>query len=544
MLVSDAAHFAGGIHYFTCLLKKCAACGHAVHCCSTAPKGLVLQHLAQADLLHALASVGPSRSQVTWDQDGVRHTVILSDTAQHDTPLPLAAAVEAAVAAAPAVARDPQQQANTAQQSPTGPSQAPVVILDADEASLWDLDASRSSSNSAATTSQQPCSFLGRLVTVAGRGRCLALVQNLYHLPWGPNACCGDLFSTADRPQAAFQTDLAQAWQQVGGYICVSQYVQQYVLGHAPSSPDAVMTCVVTPAAVGAFGSGPWCDFTEPHTRQLFDHKMAQLPPAAAASSPPGAAHPAVSQPGIADDASSSSSGVQGMRPTVGLLKCAPEKGSDLFFALASCLPSVNFLAVCGDPWVRHQMAALHLPNLKVVEPVPDVAQLLQQVHVVLVPSVLHEAFGMVVVDALLHGVPVIVSDAGALEEAACGAAVAVAPMPHATFPQQPRVVPAAAADSADGVQDGRGALAAKGTVAVAAAADRRWRWHAKQLPPVQQYHVEAWMQPLQQLFSSQTGYEQACRLSSSAALQYVRVRAAEEWSAFESWLLDVWYRN
>jgi hypothetical protein len=60
--------------------------------------------------------------------------------------------------------------------------------------------------------------------------------------------------------------------------------------------------------------------------------------------------------------------------------------------------------------------------NLTLIPPSADLDKLLQQMHLMVVPSILHEAFGMVVVDAMLRGVPVLVnSDSGALTEASRG---------------------------------------------------------------------------------------------------------------------------
>jgi glycosyltransferase involved in cell wall biosynthesis len=54
--------------------------------------------------------------------------------------------------------------------------------------------------------------------------------------------------------------------------------------------------------------------------------------------------------------------------------------------------------------------------------PQVDVDPVLQQMAVVLVPSIWLEAWGMVVVEAMLRGIPVVVSDAGGLPEACLGA--------------------------------------------------------------------------------------------------------------------------
>jgi hypothetical protein len=53
-----------------------------------------------------------------------------------------------------------------------------------------------------------------------------------------------------------------------------------------------------------------------------------------------------------------------------------------------------------------------------VVDPVVDIDTLLSRICLILAPSIWLEAWGMVVTDALLRGLPTIVSDAGGLPEA------------------------------------------------------------------------------------------------------------------------------
>ena len=55
------------------------------------------------------------------------------------------------------------------------------------------------------------------------------------------------------------------------------------------------------------------------------------------------------------------------------------------------------------------------------VDPVADIDTLLSRMCLVLVPSIWLEAWGMVVTDAMLRGLPTIVSNVGGLPEAGLG---------------------------------------------------------------------------------------------------------------------------
>ena len=92
---------------------------------------------------------------------------------------------------------------------------------------------------------------------------CYALVQNIYHLPFGP---CGTSPPT---------TSLLRAWRQLQGVICISHFVAAYLQQHAEpydmpwlKSPNGLI--VLTPAAVGAFGGPAWGDFRGLHVQQLY----------------------------------------------------------------------------------------------------------------------------------------------------------------------------------------------------------------------------------------------------------------------------------
>eukprot|EP00775_Hariotina_reticulata_P003429 gene3429-3701_t len=210
------------------------------------------------------------------------------------------------------------------------------------------------------------------------------LVQNLHHLPFGPSG-------TAPRCLGVLQ-----AWQQLSGILCVSSFVAKYMQQHAlhllrlGASSSGINgrlqpLHVVHPAALGAF--------------------------------------------------------------VVTMLKLTVEKGSDIFLALANQLPNIHFRAVCADAQLQRRVAAAKLANVTLLPPAAAVSEVLVETSLVMVPSILAEAFGLVVVDSMLRGLPVIVADAGALPEAAAGAAAAVLPVQMARFPVA-KAKPAALAEA------------------------------------------------------------------------------------------------
>jgi len=106
----------------------------------------------------------------------------------------------------------------------------------------------------------------------------------------------------------------------------------------------------------------------------------------------------------------------------VTLLNPCAVKGISIFLGLARSLPRVRFAAVPTwgtTPADRAALAAL--PNVTLLEPADDVDRIYAQTRVLLLPSLWQEAFGVTAVEAMLRGLPVLVSDAGGLPEAALG---------------------------------------------------------------------------------------------------------------------------
>jgi glycosyltransferase involved in cell wall biosynthesis len=102
-------------------------------------------------------------------------------------------------------------------------------------------------------------------------------------------------------------------------------------------------------------------------------------------------------------------------------------KGISVFVELARRLPDVPFAAVptWGATAADHALLAAQ-PNITLLPAVDDLDQLFSQVRVLVVPSLWGEAFGQIVVEAMLRGVPVLVSDQGGLPESSLGVGTVV----------------------------------------------------------------------------------------------------------------------
>lgn len=97
-------------------------------------------------------------------------------------------------------------------------------------------------------------------------------------------------------------------------------------------------------------------------------------------------------------------------------------KGISIFLSLAQKLPQAKFAAIPFWGTSAEDRAALErLPNVTLVQPSRELDDIFKQTKVLLVPSVWGEAYGQIVVDAMLRGIPVLASNAGGLPEAKLG---------------------------------------------------------------------------------------------------------------------------
>lgn len=97
-------------------------------------------------------------------------------------------------------------------------------------------------------------------------------------------------------------------------------------------------------------------------------------------------------------------------------------KGLPIFLELARRFREVNFAAV--PTWATNaadRTACASLPNVTVLQPSENIDRIFQQTRILLVPSLWGEAFGLVTVEAMLRGIPVLASNVGGLIEAKLG---------------------------------------------------------------------------------------------------------------------------
>lgn len=97
-------------------------------------------------------------------------------------------------------------------------------------------------------------------------------------------------------------------------------------------------------------------------------------------------------------------------------------KGIDILLALAARFPNYRFGALAGWGTTPADRAAIskHV-NVEVLEGVRDIEEVLSRARLLIMPSLWYEGFGLIVMEAMLRGIPVIASDSGGLMEAKDG---------------------------------------------------------------------------------------------------------------------------
>jgi glycosyltransferase involved in cell wall biosynthesis len=109
-------------------------------------------------------------------------------------------------------------------------------------------------------------------------------------------------------------------------------------------------------------------------------------------------------------------------------------KGIGIFLALAHRFPQFSFAALAGWGTTHSDRKALSaLPNITVLESVANIEEVLSQATLLVMPSLWVEGFGLIAMEAMLRGLPVIASDSGGLVEAkqGTGFVIPVRPLEH-----------------------------------------------------------------------------------------------------------------
>jgi len=110
-----------------------------------------------------------------------------------------------------------------------------------------------------------------------------------------------------------------------------------------------------------------------------------------------------------------------------------PQKGVEIAFQLAEARPDIPFDFVesweLGGDWLQEiTRRAEKLGNVRIVRRVLDMRSIYSQAKVLLVPSICEEAWGRVVSEAHVSGIPVLASNIGGLPESTGSGGILVSP--------------------------------------------------------------------------------------------------------------------
>jgi glycosyltransferase involved in cell wall biosynthesis len=173
-------------------------------------------------------------------------------------------------------------------------------------------------------------------------------------------------------------------------------------------------------------------------------------------------------------------------RGLVTMLNPCAVKGISIFLELAERLPAIEFGVVPGWGSTSEDRTVLgRLPNVRVLPNASDIEELLAQTRILVMPSLWYEGFGLIVMEAMLRGIPVVASDSGGLREAKLGTSY---------------VIPVRTIDRYQQAYDE----------------------HAMPKPVVPVNDVAPWVEAIQKLTRDRAAYESESAASRDAALAFV----------------------
>jgi glycosyltransferase involved in cell wall biosynthesis len=106
----------------------------------------------------------------------------------------------------------------------------------------------------------------------------------------------------------------------------------------------------------------------------------------------------------------------------LGMVNPCAVKGISVFFSIADRLPNEKFAVLPGWGTTHHDLAQLAArPNVVIAPRVRKIENFLEKLKILLMPSLWLEGFGLITMEAMLRGVPVIASDSSGLREAKAG---------------------------------------------------------------------------------------------------------------------------
>jgi glycosyltransferase involved in cell wall biosynthesis len=108
--------------------------------------------------------------------------------------------------------------------------------------------------------------------------------------------------------------------------------------------------------------------------------------------------------------------------PLVLMINPCIVKGIEIFVEVAARLPELSFGALTGWGTTASDRALLaRHKNIELIGSVQDIDEVLSRARMLLMPSIWYEGFGLIVMEAMLRGLPVVSSDSGGLMEAKAG---------------------------------------------------------------------------------------------------------------------------
>ncbi len=172
-------------------------------------------------------------------------------------------------------------------------------------------------------------------------------------------------------------------------------------------------------------------------------------------------------------------------------------KGISVFEKMARRVPHVRFAAVPSWGTTTADLGLLdQLPNVTMIPACDDIEWILRQTRILLVPSLWPEGFGLIAVEAMAYGVPVIASDSGGLPEAKLGVDY---------------VVPIRPIEHYEPACDERGLA----------------------VPIVPEQEIDPWTDALQRLTSDRSHYQELSCKSREAALHFISSLSIEPFESY-----------
>src|SRR3954453_14397848 len=162
-------------------------------------------------------------------------------------------------------------------------------------------------------------------------------------------------------------------------------------------------------------------------------------------------------------------------------------KGISIFLDVAQRMSAHEFAVVLGWGTTaedRHEL--LNLRNMKILPNARNIEDILARTRILLMPSLWYEGFGLIVMEAMLRGIPVVASDSGGLKEAKRGAGY---------------IIPVQTIERYQPVFDE----------------------HAMPKPVVQPNDIAPWIAAIEELLGDRAAYERESAASREAAGRFVR---------------------